>query len=109
MVRWIATLLMVTLLGWIGAVAAQQTPVPAAPPTGQAPAATPPVAGEKVAEGKLKAVDQPKKQITLEDGTMFTIPTSVQVSWAELQPGKTVAVSYTEAGQQKSVKKVEVK
>jgi hypothetical protein len=103
MVRWIATLLIVALVGWVGAVSAQQAPAPAAP------AAAPPAAGEKIAEGKLKAVDPAKKQITLEDGTMFTIPTSVQVSWAELKPGETVAVSYTEAGQQKSVKRVEVK
>jgi hypothetical protein len=64
---------------------------------------------EKTMEGKVKAVDQAKKQFTLEDGTIFTIPTTVQVSWEELKPGKTVAVSYTEAGQQKAVKKVEVK
>jgi hypothetical protein len=100
MIRWIATLLIVALVGWVGAVSAQQAP---------APAAAPPAAGEKIAEGKLKAVDPAKKQITLEDGTMFTIPTSVQVSWAELKPGETVAVSYTEAGQQKSVKRVQVK
>jgi hypothetical protein len=109
MFRSIATLLIVALVGWVGAVSAQQAPPPAAPPAGQAPAAAPPAAGEKMMEGKVKAVDQAKKQLTLEDGTMFTIPATVQVSWAELKPGKTVAVSYTEAGQQKAVKKVEVK
>jgi hypothetical protein len=108
MVRWIATLLVVALVGWVGAVSAQQAPAPApapAPATAPAPAA----GAEKMAEGKLKAVDQAKKQVTLEDGSMFTIPTTVQVSWAELKPGKTVQISYSEAGQQKSVKKVEIK
>jgi len=100
MLRWIATLLIVALVGWVGVVAAQQAPPPAAPA---------PAMAEKMMEGKLKAVDQAKKQVTLEDGTIFTIPTTVQVSWAELKPGKTVAISYTEAGQQKAVKKVELK
>jgi hypothetical protein len=48
----------------------------------------------------------------LEDGTVLTIPPTVEVSWAELKPGKTVAVIYTvtgEAGQQGAVKKIEVK
>jgi len=106
--RWVATLLIVALVGWVGAVSAQ-TPPPAAPPAKQAPAAPPAAAGEKMMEGKVKSADQAKKQLTLEDGTMFTIPTTVQVSWAELKPGKTVLISYSEAGQQKAVKKVEVK
>jgi hypothetical protein len=105
MTRWIATLLIVALVGWVGVVSAQQTPPAAAP----APAATPSAAGEKIMEGKLKTADQAKKEITLEDGTRFMIPATVRVSWAELLPGKTVAVSYTEAGEQRAVKKVEVK
>ena len=60
-------------------------------------------------EGKVKTVDQAKKQVTLEDGTSFTIPATVQVEWADLTPGKTVAIPYAEAGQMKTVKKVEVK
>jgi hypothetical protein len=110
MIRWIATLLIVALVGWVGVVSAQQQ-TPAAPPAGQTPAA-PPAIAEKMMEGKVKAVDEAKKQVTLEDGTVFTVPAMVQVSWAELKPGKTVAVSYTEAGeagQQKVVKKVELK
>ena len=102
--RSIAALLIVALVGWVGLVSAQQAPAPA-----PAPAAPAPAMAEKTMEGKVKAVDQAKKQITLEDGTLFTIPTTVQVSWAELKPGTPVAVSYTEAGQQKAVKKVEVK
>jgi len=100
MTRWIATLLVVALVGWVGAASAQtQAPAP--------PAA--PAAGEKMMEGKVKSVDQAKKELTLEDGTKFMVPATVQVSWAELKPGKTVLISYSEAGQQKSVKKVEVK
>lgn len=53
--------------------------------------------------------DQAKKQVTLEDGSMYTIPATVQVSWAELQPGKKVLISYSETGQLKNVKKVEIK
>ena len=60
-------------------------------------------------EGKVKAVDQAKKQVTLEDGTMFSIPATVQVEWANVTPGKTVTISYVEAGQLKTVRKVEVK
>jgi Cu/Ag efflux protein CusF len=105
MIRWIATLLIVALVGWVGVVSAQQQPTAPAP-AGQA--ATP----EKVMQGTVKTVDEAKRQVTLDDGTVLTIPAMVQVSWTELKPGKTVAVSYTEtgeAGQQKSVKKIEVK
>jgi hypothetical protein len=72
--RWIATLLVVALVGWVGVASAQTTaPAPAAPP------AAAPAAGEKMLEGKVKTVDQAKKQVTLEDGTSFTIPAGVQV------------------------------
>ena len=56
-------------------------------------------------EGKVKTVDQAKKQVTLEDGTTFTIPASVKVEWGSVKPGSTVMVSYVEAGQTKTVKK----
>jgi Protein of unknown function (DUF1344) len=108
MSRWIATLLIVALVGWVGVVSAQTT-APATPPAGQAPAAAPPAAGEKTMEGKVKSADQAKKEITLEDGTKVMIPTAVQVSWAELKPGKTVLISYSGTAQRMTVKKVEVK
>jgi hypothetical protein len=110
MARCIATLLIVALVGSVGVVSAQTT-APSTPPAGRAPAAPPATGetGQKMVEGKLKMADQGKKQITLEDGTTFTVPTTVQVAWAELKPGKTVLISYSEAGPQKSVKKVEVK
>ena len=101
--RWIPVLLIVALVGWVSAVSAQQAP--AAPPAA-APAA--PAAAEKMAEGKVKSVDMAKKQVTLEDGTMFNVPATVQVKWDDLQ-GKTVAIAYVEAGQQKTARKIEVK
>jgi uncharacterized cupin superfamily protein len=64
---------------------------------------------EKMMEGKVKAVDQAKKQVTLEDGTMLTVPPGVQVDWAKVKPGSTVAISYVEAGQKKTVRKVQIK
>ena len=101
--RWISVLLIAAFVGWVGAVSAQQQ-APAAP----APATAPAMA-EKMAEGKVKTVDQAKKQVTLEDGTSFTIPAAVKVEWATITPGKTVTISYVEAGQLKTARKVEVK
>ena len=97
--RWMSALMIVALVGWVGAVSAQQAPAPA-----QAPAAA-----EKMIEGKVKAVDQAKKQVTLEDGTTLTIPPTVPVPWTSIKPGSTVMVSYVESGQMKQVKKFEVK
>ena len=39
-------------------------------------------------DGKVKTVDQAKKQMTLENGTMFTIPANAQVEWAAHQAGQ---------------------
>jgi hypothetical protein len=110
MIRGIATLLIVALVGWAGVVSAQQQQPYGPAPAGQAPSA-PPGTPEKVMQGTVKAVDQAKKQVTLDDGTVLSIPATVQVSWADLKPGKTVAVSYTEGGEagQKAVKKIELK
>ena len=95
--RWMSALLIVALVGWVGAVSAQQAPAPA--PAQPAP----PPCAEKMMEGKVKAVDQAKKQVTLEDGTTLTIPAAVQVQWTSIKPGSTVMVSYVEAGQKKTV------
>jgi hypothetical protein len=64
---------------------------------------------EKTLEGKVKTVDPAKKQVTLEDGTTLNIPPTVKVEWGSVKPGAMVMVSYVEAGQQKTVKKFEVK
>lgn len=98
--RWMSALLIVALVGWVGAVSAQQAPAPA-------PAA--PAMPEKIMEGKVKAVDQAKKQVTLEDGTTLTVPPGVAVEWTTLKPGSMVMISYVEAGQMKTVRKLEVK
>jgi Protein of unknown function (DUF1344) len=100
--RWMSAMLVVGLVSWVGAVSAQQAPAPA-----QAPA--PPTVPEKTIEGKVKTVDQAKKQVTLEDGTTLIIPPGVQVEWTSIKPGSTVMVAYVEAGQLKTVRKFEVK
>ena len=104
--RWLSALLVVALVGWVGAASAQQAPAPAQAPA-QAPA--PSGAAEKMVEGKVKAVDMAKKQVTLEDGTTLTIPATVPVQWTSIKPGSTVTASYVEAGAMKTVKKFEVK
>ena len=97
--RWLSALLIAALVGWVGVASAQQAPAPA-----QAPAAA-----EKMLEGKVKAVDQAKKQVTLEDGTTLTVPPGVTVEWGQIKPGSMVMISYVEAGQMKTVRKLEVK
>jgi hypothetical protein len=103
--RWLPVLLIVALVGWVGAVSAQQAPAPAKAPATSAQPAT----AEKTMEGKVKAVDQAKKQVTLEDGTTLTVPPGIAVAWTHIKPGSMVMVSYVEAGAQKTVRKLEVK
>src|SRR5262245_48385690 len=108
--RWLSALLIVVLVGWVGVVSAQQAPAPTQPaPAAPAQAPAPGMAAEKTMEGKVKAVDQAKKQVTLEDGTTLMVPASVKVEWSQVKPGSTVTVSYVEAGQMKTVRKLEVK
>jgi hypothetical protein len=104
-----ALLMSTTLISWVGVVSAQQAPAPAPAPAPATKTPTPPAMAEKMMEGKVKAVDQAKKQVTLEDGTMLTVPPGVQVDWAKVEPGSTVAISYVEAGQKKTVRKFQVK
>jgi len=99
--RWLSALLIVALVGWVGAVSAQQAPAAA-----QTPA---PGMAEKTVEGKVKAVDPAKKQVTLEDGMTLTVPPGVQVEWGSVKPGATVMISYVEAGQLKTVRRLEIK
>lgn len=42
--------------------------------------------------GKIKSVDQTKKELVLEDGTVFTLGDKVMIK--ELKPGQDVTVSY---------------
>ena len=99
--HWLSAVLIVALVGWVGVVSAQQAPAPAqAPASGMA---------EKTVEGKVKAVDPVKKQVTLEDGTTLTVPPGIQVEWGSVKPGATVMISYVEAGQLKTVRKLDIK
>jgi Cu/Ag efflux protein CusF len=98
---WLPALLIVALVGWVGVASAQQAPAP--------PAQAPALVAEKTLEGKVKAVDPAKKQVTLEDGTTVTVPPGLAVEWTKIKPGSTVTISYVEAGQMKTVRKLEVK
>jgi hypothetical protein len=123
--RWVAVLtaVMVAVSVWGGMVAAQQTSPPGAatpgakpstPPgtsgtaPGTVPVPQPGAAADKVAQGKVKSVNEVSKQVTLDDGSSFTIPASVKVEWEKLKPGAAVSVHYQEQGAQKMVKRVEV-
>jgi hypothetical protein len=97
--RWLSALVIVALVGGVAVVSAQQAPAQA-PASGMA---------EKTVEGKVKAVDPAKKQVTLEDGTTLTVPPGVQVEWGSVKPGATVMISYVEAGELKTVRKLEIK
>ena len=60
-------------------------------------------------QGKVKAVDQSGRMLTLEDGTQLMIPTSVKVDRQALQPGADVKVSYETQGNQNIVTTIEVR
>jgi uncharacterized protein DUF1344 len=60
-------------------------------------------------QGKVKAVDQSGRLVTLEDGTQLMIPTSVKVDRKALQPGADVRVSYETQGNQNIVTAIEVR
>jgi hypothetical protein len=81
------------------------------PAPSPAPSVTPgaPLAAEKTVEGTVKAIDRGKKQLTLEDGTQFTVPAVVTVDWSHIKPGTTVVIAYVEAGPGKAVRRVDVK
>jgi hypothetical protein len=50
--------------------------------------------GEESVEGKIRAVDETKRVVTLEDGTKLAIPDNVQVDRKGLEPGARVKASY---------------
>ena len=60
-------------------------------------------------QGKVKAVDQSGRWLTLEDGLQLMIPTSVKVDRQALQPGADVKVSYETQGNQNIVTTIEVR
>ncbi len=60
-------------------------------------------------QGKVKAVDQSGRWLTLEDGLQLVIPASVKVDRQALQPGADVKVSYETQGSQHIVTAIEVR
>jgi hypothetical protein len=60
-------------------------------------------------QGKVKAVDQGGRWVTLEDGLQLMIPTTVKVDRQALQPGAEVKVSYETQGNQNIVTTIQVR
>ncbi|MBP1774072.1 MAG: hypothetical protein H6Q86_78 [candidate division NC10 bacterium] len=71
---------------------------------GSAPAA----GGMKQIEGAIKSVDPSGRMVTLEDGTQLTIPSTLNVSKADLKEGAVVKASFEEKGGQKVVTSLQV-
>jgi Protein of unknown function (DUF1344) len=59
-------------------------------------------------EGKIKSVDTSGRVVTLEDGTMLTIPPTAKVDKNALKPGATVKASFEEKGGDKVVTAIQV-
>ena len=60
-------------------------------------------------EGRIKSVDRTGTRLTLEDGTILTIPKSVQAADDARMPGATVRAQYQENGGEKIVTSIHVK
>ena len=52
-------------------------------------------------QGKIKSVDPSGKMVTLDDGTILTIPPTLKVEKQALKPGTNVKASYEEKGGEK--------
>jgi Protein of unknown function (DUF1344) len=52
-------------------------------------------------QGKIKSVDPSGKTVTLDDGTMLTIPPTLKVEKQSLKAGASVKAKYEEKGGQK--------
>jgi uncharacterized protein DUF1344 len=59
-------------------------------------------------EGQIKSVDTSGRVVTLEDGTMLTIPPTARVDKNALKPGATVKASFEEKGGEKVVTAIQV-
>ena len=59
-------------------------------------------------QGKVKAVDQSGKAVTLEDGTKLMIPATAKVDKNALKPGANVKASFEEKDGQKVVTSIQV-
>ena len=62
----------------------------------------------KVAEGKIKAVDQQGMHLELDNGTRLTVPSTIGVKRTDLKVGTTVKAHYEEKGGEKVVTQIEV-
>jgi len=60
-----------------------------------------PIAWAADVQGKIKSVDPSGKMVTLDDGTMLTIPPTLKVEKQALKPGTNVKASYEEKGGEK--------
>jgi hypothetical protein len=52
-------------------------------------------------QGKIKSVDPSGRMVTLDDGTMLTIPPALKIEKQALKPGANVKASYQEKDGQK--------
>lgn len=71
------------------------------------PGAEKPAAAEKKVEGQVRSIDPSKKEMTLADGTKFTIAADTKLP-PDVKAGATVTASYKEEGGKKVLTAVEV-
>jgi len=71
------------------------------------PGAEKPATGEQRIEGRVKSIDASKKEMTLADGTKFTIPVGTTIP-PDVKAGATVTASYKEEAGKKVLTSVEV-
>lgn len=64
--------------------------------------------GAQEVQGTIKSMDQAKKRITLEDGTMLTLSPSVKVAPAALKKGARISALYEEKDGEKVVTSLRV-
>jgi hypothetical protein len=71
------------------------------------PGAEKPATGEQKVEGQVKSIDPAKKEMTLADGTKFTIPEGIKLP-PNVKAGTTVTASYKEEAGKKVLTEIEV-
>lgn len=67
-----------------------------------------PLARAESVEGKVRNVDEPRRVVTLEDGTKLAIPDNVRVDRKRLEPGAHVKASYDQQEGEKVVTDIQV-
>ena len=71
------------------------------------PGAEKPATAEQKVEGRVQSIDPSKKEMTLADGTKFTIPAGTKLP-PDVKAGATVTASYKEEAGKKILTAVEV-